>query len=102
MQELQQIPEIVPINGSVGDKCGATFVNRNFRKWLADKLGEKVIARIPAEKLREGSRLAKEFEAAKMSFTGMPMKNYLTIPREAKVEDDPEKGIEDGDLIITQ
>jgi hypothetical protein len=67
-----------------------------------EKLGEKVIERIPAEKLREGSRLAREFESAKMSFTGMPMEAYLTIPREANVQDDPENGIEDGDLKMTQ
>jgi hypothetical protein len=67
-----------------------------------EKLGEKVMAKIPAEKLREGSKIAREFEAAKMSFSGMPMEAYLTIPREARVEDDPEKGIEDGELKMTQ
>ena len=77
-------------------------MNRNFRKWLADRLGEKAIERIPPEKLREGSKFAREFEAVKMSFTGAPMEAYLTIPREAKVEDDPERGIEDGDLKMTQ
>ena len=90
------------INNSVGDKCGATFVNRNFRKWLTEKLGEKAMAKIPAEKLREGSKIAREFEVAKMSFTGMPMEIYLTIPKEAKAQDDPEKGIEDGEIKLTQ
>ena len=60
------------------------------------------MTRIPAGKLREGSRLAREFESAKRSFTGSPMEIYLTIPREAKVQDNPEKGIEDGDLKMTQ
>jgi hypothetical protein len=90
------------IDGPTGDKCGATFVNRNFRKWMVDKLGESVIKRIPPEKLREGSKIAREFEAAKMSFDGSPSKAYLTIPREARVDDDPEKGIEDGELVMTQ
>ncbi|KAI9764517.1 MAG: hypothetical protein M1839_005887 [Geoglossum umbratile] len=84
-----------------GDKCGATFINRSFRKWLEDKLGGKAIERIPEAKLREGSKITREFEAAKMSFTGSSAKAYLTIPREAKVDDDPSRGIEDGELLIT-
>lgn len=69
---------------------------------MTEKLGEKAMERIPPEKLREGSKIAREFEAAKMSFNGTPSKAYLTIPREAKVDDDPENGIEDGELLITQ
>jgi molecular chaperone DnaK (HSP70) len=85
-----------------GDKCGSTFINRRFIDWLKKKLGEKTIERIPEEKLREGSRIFREFESAKMSFNGSPSKSYLTIPREAKVEDDPANGIEDGDLCMTE
>ncbi|KAH0564764.1 hypothetical protein GP486_001847 [Trichoglossum hirsutum] len=84
-----------------GDKCGSTFINRDFRKWLREKLGPKTMELIPPEKLREGSRIIREFEAAKMSFSGDTMKAYLTIPREAKIDDDPSLGIEDGDMLIT-
>jgi hypothetical protein len=96
------VPCYFNIHSAAGDKCGATFVNRNFIKWMTEKLGDKVMERIQPEKLREGSKIVKEFEAAKMSFDGTPCKFYMTIPREAKVDDDPGKGIVDGELIMTE
>jgi hypothetical protein len=89
-------------NSFTGDKCGSTFINRNFKKWLEKKLGEKTFAMIPNERLKEGSRLLREFEAAKMAFNGGACKLYVPIPREAKVDDDPARGIEDGDLLLTE
>jgi hypothetical protein len=95
-----QIPILTELRA--GDKCGATFVNRNFSKWFAEKLGERIMEKIPREKLREGSKIAREFEAAKMAYDGSPCKFYISIPREAKIDDDPAKGIEDGELVLTQ
>jgi len=84
-----------------GDKCGATFIDRNFRKWLTTKLGEEAMKKIPDAKLGEGSRISREFEAIKMSFHGAATKSYVAIPNEAGVKDDPAKGIDDGELLVT-
>ncbi|KAI9766295.1 MAG: hypothetical protein M1839_004926 [Geoglossum umbratile] len=88
-------------NYITGDKCGSTFVNRNFEKWFKKKLGEEAFMMIPIDGLRKGSRLFREFEAAKESFDGGVCKIYLSIPRQAKVDDDPVRGIEDGELLMT-
>ncbi len=90
------------INGIIGDKCGATFIDQQFRKWMEAKLGRETVQRIPAAKLSEGSKIAGEFEAVKRSFTGTLTEHYLRIPREAGIYNDPENGIEDGDLLMTQ
>ena len=84
-----------------GDKCGSTFIDRNFRKWLTAKLGEEAVKKIPEEKLGTGSRISREFEAIKTSFTGATRKWSLPIPNEAGVKDDPAKGIDDGELLVT-
>ena len=91
------------IDGTIGDKCGAAFIDQRFRKWMEEKLGREAVEKIPAAKLREGSTIARDFEAAKMSFDGTRTEHYLLrIPREAGIDDDPKNGIEDGELLMTQ
>jgi hypothetical protein len=87
---------------NLGDKCGATIIDQSFKEWLVEKLGREVVQRIPAAELREGSRIAKQFDAIKRSFNGTPMELLLTLPWEAEINDDPENGIKDGELRITQ
>ena len=88
-------------NCTLGDKCGAVFINRNFREWLKKKLGASTYAKIPMEKLMEGSRLGRDFEQAKIDFDGTGQEIYLALPREAGVEDDASRGIQDGELMMT-
>ena len=85
-----------------GDKCGATFINRNFQNWLEKRLGEKILANVPASKHREGSPILREFEEAKMAFDGSVGETFLTLPSEALVENDLSRGIEDGELLMTR
>src|SRR6266849_4436000 len=84
-----------------GDKCGATFVDRNFKEWLKTKLGAANYGKIPKEKLMTGSRLMKEFEEAKTSFTGDGPEGLITMPGEVGIREDTSRGIEDGEIVIT-
>ncbi|KAI9891436.1 MAG: hypothetical protein M1814_002755 [Vezdaea aestivalis] len=84
-----------------GDKCGSTFVDRAFLKWLRNKIGDSAFENIPPNKVQEGSKIRREFEAIKHHFDGSVSDQYITVPREAKVKDDLAKGIEDGDITIT-
>ena len=84
-----------------GDKCGATFIDRNFKTWLKKKLGEKVYESIPAAKLQEGSKIRRDFENIKNNFDGGDEDQYLTLPKEAVREDDEENGFVDGELRLT-
>ncbi|RPA89023.1 actin-like ATPase domain-containing protein [Choiromyces venosus 120613-1] len=84
-----------------GDKCGATFVDRNFKEWLKGKLGESNYKKIPKEKLMIGSKLMKEFEDAKTSFSGDGPDGLITVPSEVGITEDSSRGIEDGEIMIT-
>jgi molecular chaperone DnaK (HSP70) len=84
-----------------GDKCGATFIDRNFKTWLKKKLGEKVYESIPAAKLQEGSKIRRDFENIKNNFDGGDEDQYLTLPKEAVREDVEENGFVDGELRLT-
>ncbi|KAI9890224.1 MAG: hypothetical protein M1814_004386 [Vezdaea aestivalis] len=83
-----------------GDKCGSTFIDRAFRPWLKKKIGDVAYKRISDDKLQEGSKIRREFEAIKHRFDGTPMNQYVTLPRQAGLDDDPSIGLQEGDLKI--
>src|SRR5437667_12510502 len=72
-----------------GDKCGAIFIDREFRKWLAKKLGptdfQKVGGRLPENDIGshtivepEMRKIMKDFEGIKRSFAGStPGMSYI-------------------------
>jgi hypothetical protein len=69
--------------------------------WLKKKLGEKVYNSIPKVKLQEGSKIRRDFEMIKNSFDGSESDQFLTLPKEAQRDDDPENGFVDGELQVT-
>ncbi|KUJ23235.1 uncharacterized protein LY89DRAFT_574266 [Mollisia scopiformis] len=77
-----------------GDKCGASYVDKEFLTWLEKKLGSEAFRKIPQAKTRHGSVLMTAFETAKMYFEGKPEEFEVPLPKERGIEDD-EKGIED-------
>lgn len=85
-----------------GDKCGATFVEKEFLTWLKTWIGEEAYNKIPSEKLRHGNRLMDAFETYKMGFSGEPEEFQLMLPRECGIEDDDERNIEDFMLNFTR
>lgn len=84
-----------------GDKCGATYIDKEFLTWLQDLIGKEAYDKIPEAKLRHGSNFMNDFEDFKMDFSGVEEGMELTLPKECGIENDSDKGIEDRVLTIT-
>ncbi|KAH8659361.1 hypothetical protein BGZ60DRAFT_382721 [Tricladium varicosporioides] len=84
-----------------GAKCGATFVEDEFLKWLQKWIGVAAYGKIPKEKAVHGSQLITTFEQAKMDFDGEEDNNMITLPRECGIGDDESKNIDDNILQMT-
>jgi len=67
---------------------------------LNKKLGDDVYKAIPEIKLQEGSKIRRDFEAIKNAFDGSESEHYITLPKEAQRDDDPENGFVDGELRL--
>ena len=85
-----------------GDKCGATFVEKEFLNWLKNWIGDEAYTKIPPAKLRHGNRLMDDFETYKMGFSGAEEDFQLMLPRECGIEEDDDKNIEDFTLSFTR
>ncbi|KAK0122814.1 hypothetical protein ONS96_009847 [Cadophora gregata f. sp. sojae] len=83
-----------------GAKCGAIFIDREFRSWLRRKLGQEKFGMIRKEWLRPGSRMMRTFEDAKMSFEDDNIMAYVQMPPEIGREDDASLDIEDGEMRL--
>ena len=99
----------------LGDRCGATFIDRNFKKWLEEKLGPDLYSKLAPNNPEHaiGSHIIvdgglqtvmEQFERMKRAFNGSLKDEERTIelPGELSDLDDPEKGIEDGELSVTE
>ncbi|CEJ55734.1 hypothetical protein PMG11_01972 [Penicillium brasilianum] len=51
----------------IGGKCGSTFIDRNFQRWMA-RTFKSAWENLKPEKKGPGSRLMRDFEAAKRDF----------------------------------
>ncbi|KAH8676467.1 hypothetical protein BGZ60DRAFT_556052 [Tricladium varicosporioides] len=102
--------ELEEIAIGTGDKCGATFIDRRFKEWARDKIGKELFQDIfkSSKESAIGSHTTiqpkmgefmKEFESAKIEYDGSPNTWYLSLPVE--VDDDVERGINNGDLRMT-
>jgi len=89
--ESVTLSSITVVDTRVGDQCGAIFIDREFRSWLRQKLGQEKFGKIKGEWLRPGSRMMKEFEAVKRSFDGGSIMAFVAMPPE--IEDDEGLGI---------
>ncbi|KAH8898759.1 actin-like ATPase domain-containing protein [Thozetella sp. PMI_491] len=83
-----------------GDKCGATYVEKEFLTWLEKWIGEERYNRIPKPKTRHGSPMINTFETAKMQFSGDDDDIPITLPSEIGIRDDDALKIEDGVLSL--
>jgi hypothetical protein len=50
-----------------GEKCGSTYIDREFYKWMSKSFGE-AFDNLNPDKKRPGSRFMKEFEGHKRDF----------------------------------
>ncbi|KAK0726065.1 hypothetical protein B0H67DRAFT_480099 [Lasiosphaeris hirsuta] len=78
-----------------GDKCGATYVDKEFLSWLEQWIGEEAYKKIPAAKTRHGSQMMNAFETAKCNFSGEEDDTEIGIPAECGIDDDDDLNIED-------
>lgn len=94
-----------------GDKCGGSFVDRGFLKWLERRLGTADFVLIAGERSEELSRtslspklsrMVQDFILeAKSGFSGYET-NFLRLPVPlSSIEDDEARGIQDGEIKIT-
>ena len=84
-----------------GDKCGATFVDKEFLGWLKEWIGEEAYKKIPETRLRHGSALMNQFEICKKEFSGDDEDMQVPLPKECGIRDDASKNIEDLQLTIS-
>lgn len=95
-----------------GDKCGGSFVDRNFRTWLEKRLGPSDYEKIAGEEGEIGAggmmepklmKMMKAFTVVKMTFTGDPAEHFLPLPKPLnQADDDDRRGIIDGELRMTE
>lgn len=51
-----------------GGKCGSTYIDREFHKWMSSEFGRAFDNDVKFEKKGPGSKFMKEFESAKRDF----------------------------------
>ena len=94
-----------------GDKCGGSFVERGFLKWLERRLGTADFVLIAGERSDQLprtslapklSRMVQDFILeAKSGFSGYET-NFVRLPVPlSSIEDDEARGIQDGEIVIT-
>ncbi|KAK3997750.1 hypothetical protein QBC44DRAFT_228707 [Cladorrhinum sp. PSN332] len=86
-----------------GDKCGATYVDKEFLAWLERWIGSEAYNKIPNEKTRHGSQMMTAFERAKFGFSGNQDddETEIRIPGESGITDDEELNIDDQVLTMS-
>lgn len=60
----------------IGGKCGSTFIDRNFHRWMSTNF-DLAFDRLPAVKKGPGSRFMKEFELYKHDFGHLEDPSYV-------------------------
>ncbi|KAH0552832.1 hypothetical protein GP486_006968 [Trichoglossum hirsutum] len=113
VRQLSPTLELDEVTAGTGAKCGATFIDQRFRKWLAKKLGPKdfriLIGRLPGSNITSHTiieprmiRLMEVFEAMKRKFDGSSTHNFeISLRGLVDLEDDPARGIQDGHIHIS-
>ncbi|KAH8706945.1 hypothetical protein GQ44DRAFT_777606 [Phaeosphaeriaceae sp. PMI808] len=106
--------ELVEVAIATGAQCGATFVDRGFINWLKRKLGKTNFDQLDGENPEDaiGSHTAfgpsmqflmKQFVNRKHRYTGkvVPGENIIDLPSSLCALHDPEKGIDNGQIALS-
>jgi hypothetical protein len=99
---VQQVTPTLRLREAVvggGGKCGSVALDRSFLKLLEARLGN-IFRQWGPRKTDHGSMLMKAFDAAKKGFGTTTRTEAWQIPL-GYIEDDPENGIEDGEMRLT-
>jgi hypothetical protein len=84
-----------------GDKCGATFVDKEFLAWLEKWIGPERYGRIPESRKRHGSNMMSRFESNKFQFSGEDDEMEVPLPAECGIDSDESLNIDDRVLSMT-
>ncbi len=99
---------------ATGGRCGASFIDADFQKWLKGRIGTVNYAKLETRSAESaiGSHttitpdmqdLMNRFEAVKRQFSGDSYVSSIPLPRILEdIEEDREKGIMDGDIRINE
>jgi hypothetical protein len=98
-----------------GDKCGASLIDRNFRRWLERRLGavdfRSLVGDLPENEIELHAvvdprmrRLMLKFERIKHNFNGISdqEESYICLPRSLSQTHDPNRNLHNGLLCITE
>ncbi|KAF4965671.1 hypothetical protein FSARC_6566 [Fusarium sarcochroum] len=86
-----------------GDKCGATFVNAEFLKWLKAWISPRTFNKIPRFETQYGSKLMNSFEMSMRGFGHEQDDEYtVQLPSKYCPQEDPELQIEDFSLTLNE
>ncbi|KAH7141116.1 hypothetical protein EDB81DRAFT_692772 [Dactylonectria macrodidyma] len=83
-----------------GDKCGATYVEKEFLAWLEQWIGSDRFKKIPDQRKRHGSQMMSQFEENKFRFDGEDDDMEVRLPKECNIKDEESLNIEDQVLSL--
>jgi hypothetical protein len=99
---------------ATGAKCGATFIDLEFIRWLGRKLGENYFKMLsdgrPVESFNIHSAFGpgvrsvlEQFDKMKRKYDGRSQANFskITLPGDLYDVDDAERGIDEGVITLT-
>ncbi|CAG7995699.1 unnamed protein product [Penicillium salamii] len=67
IKQLKPVIRFEELLPGTGDKCGSTYIDREFYKWMSKRFG-KAFDNMSPDKKRPGSRFMKDFESHKRDF----------------------------------
>ena len=85
-----------------GDKCGASYVDKEFLAWLEKWIGSERYKKIKPEKTRHGSQMMTAFENYKFAFNGEDDDMEIMIPADAGIGDDESLNIDGNVLTLSK
>ncbi|KAI9867895.1 MAG: hypothetical protein M1813_007717 [Trichoglossum hirsutum] len=113
VRQVSPTLELDEVTAGSGAKCGATFIDRAFRKWLAKKLGaedfKKLTGNLPQNDITSHifieprmRGVMEQFEGIKRRFDGSNVHNYdINLRGLVDLGTDPARGIRNGEIHIS-
>ena len=96
--QIQPVFRIEEAAVGSGDKCGATYVDKEILAWLEKWIGAPAYQKIPSNKFRHGGKLMNAFETAKCNFHGVEDDIEIPLPTDCKISEDESLNIDDWTL----
>ncbi|KAF2461821.1 hypothetical protein BDY21DRAFT_329742 [Lineolata rhizophorae] len=115
VKQLEPTFEIEEVGFATGDRCGASYIDLDFQRWLRQKIGKEnydmLLDGLPDNDAGSYSVVGPKMQGILRYFeenikTGFgkrdqPTKYFLPFPSELDIDDDREKDIQDGEILMT-